>query len=232
MQSTHHQTSKHTARNNSMWSYTWCCRRGILTKDARSSSIFYKTSITSSLSVHWEDSNMVSLRRDPWSSPAQPPAQSRVLCEVRSRNSWLHLAWSCKTPRMEPPDPPQITCSSLTVITTRKLFLDTPQTWDDLWRDLPVFTELNLKCNAICYNKIPNHGVESVEASPLSWPNFANDSSYQDFAYPLPNHPYCRAWRTDLHNMLKRPSATKQCMSKLSYCYFFKVSVAFKKPQV
>lgn len=31
-----------------------------------------------------------------------------------------------------------------------------------------VFTELNLKCNAICFNKIPNHGVQKVETSPLS----------------------------------------------------------------
>lgn len=72
---------------------------------------------------------------------------------------------------------------------------------------------LNLKCNMVCFIKIPNHGVQRVETSPSSWPNFENDSSYQDFAYPLPDHPYGRAWRTDLHNTLKRPSATKQCMS-------------------
>lgn len=130
MQSIHHQTNKHIARNYSMWYYTQYGRRGILTKTVRSSPKFYKTSITSSLSVHWEDFRMIPFRREPWSSLAQSPAQSRVHYEIRSGSSQLHLAWSWKPLRMEAAEPPQATCSSLIAITTRKLFLETTQIWD------------------------------------------------------------------------------------------------------
>lgn len=73
MQSINHQTSKHLGWNYSMRHYTEQRRRGILIKDARLSSKFYKISATSSLSVYGENSGMIQHGRDLRSSPTQPP---------------------------------------------------------------------------------------------------------------------------------------------------------------